>query len=76
MKKSKFLSLTAIDFIKGLILSVLSVVVSAIYEITQTGNMPTMQQWNSIATMAFCAFISYLIKNIFTNSNDKFLKRE
>lgn len=76
MKNSKFFSLKWIDFVKGLIISVLTTVVSCIYNLIQAGHFPTDGDWKKIALAAASSFCAYLLKNLFTNSQDQFGKGE
>lgn len=72
--KSVFLSLNTADFIKGLILSVLTAVVTIIYSVVQVGSLTF--DWKQIGTAALSAGVGYIIKNLLTNSTDTFLAKE
>jgi len=78
MKKSKFLSLSLKDLAKGFILAVLVVVITGLYgAITATPpHFPTGAEWATLGYAGLAAGIAYLLKNFFTNSDDKFLKKE
>ena len=73
---AKFLQLNIKDFTRGLIISALTVVLSGVGTILSAGAMPTVPQLKVIGLSALAAGISYLIKNLLTNSQDKFLSVE
>lgn len=72
--KSVFLSLNTADFVKGLILTVLTAVISIIYSVVNAGSLTF--DWKAIGTAALSAGIGYIIKNLLTNSSDTFLSKE
>lgn len=65
---SKFLTLGKSDFIKGLVIAVL----------TGVGTALTVPDFTlkSIAIASLVGMLSYLTKNLFTNSKDEILKPE
>lgn len=73
---SNFMSLNGRDLIKGLVIVALVVVLGNLETILAAGEFPTTDQWASIAKMAGAAVISYLIKNMFTNSQDELFKAD
>jgi len=72
--KSNFLSLNTKDFIKGLLLSVFTSVISIVYTSVQMGNLVFDKK--AIATTALTTALGYIMKNLLTNSEDKFLTSE
>lgn len=73
----KFLQLSKNDLVKGFILAVLTVLVTNIYNAIQFGELPTdWLFWKRQLTVGLAAGFAYLIKNFFTSSEDKFLKKE
>ena len=74
MKQSSFLSLNTKDFIKGLLLAVLTTVITIIYNSLQAGDLTF--DWKSIGTTALTTALAYIMKNLLTNSNDQFLGKE
>ncbi len=76
MTKSPLFSLKYRDLIKGLVVSVLTTIITALAAIFKDGNMPTMGEWRSIGIAALGAGAGYLLKNLFTNSQDQILKKE
>jgi hypothetical protein len=71
---STFLNLNSSDFIKGLLMAVLSSVITVVYQTVEAGSL--VFDWKAIGTMAFTAAIAYIMKNLFTNSTGDFLKKE
>lgn len=72
--KSSFLSLNTKDFIKGLLLSVFTSVISIVYTSVQMGNLVFDKK--AIFTTALSTALGYIMKNLLTNSEDKFLTPE
>lgn len=72
--KSEYLKLTKQDFIKGLIVSVLSSVLTIMYQTIETGSLKF--DWKAIGTVAAMSAMGYILKNLVTNSQDEFLKKE
>jgi hypothetical protein len=72
--KSSFLSLNTQDYLRGLIVSVLSAVVTIMYQSVQAGDF--VFDFKSIAKVGFAAALGYIVKNLVTNSQDQFLKKE
>jgi putative exporter of polyketide antibiotics len=64
--QSTFLNLNTNDFIKGLIMAVLSTVITIVYQTVQAGSL--VFDWKSIGTMALTTALAYIMKNLFTNS--------
>jgi hypothetical protein len=73
---SDFMKLNSKDFFKGMIVAVLAVVCSSVSVILDAGALPSTQEWLSIAKVAGTAAVSYLLKNLFTNSKDEPFKAE
>jgi hypothetical protein len=66
--KSKFLTLSAIDFIKGLIVAIGTALLTGLYDLLQKGaafDWPTLKP---VVLASVAAGISYLLKNLLTNS--------
>jgi GTPase Era involved in 16S rRNA processing len=72
--KSTFLSLNTTDFLKGLVIAVLTSVLTIVYTSLQTGSL--VFDWKTIATTALTSAIAYISKNLLTNSKEKFLIKE
>jgi hypothetical protein len=73
---SEFLKLNGKDLFKGILVAVLAIITSSLSVILDAGALPTMAEWLNIAKVAGTAAISYLLKNLFTNSSDQLLKGE
>ena len=76
MKNANFFSLKAKDFIKGFILAVLSVVAMGVMTSLNSGALPTMAELKPLLITGISAGLAYLVKNLLTNSEDKFMKGE
>jgi len=71
---STFLNLNSSDFIKGLIMAVLSTVITVVYQTVEAGSL--VFDWKAIGTMALTSALAYIMKNLFTNSNGKLFATE
>jgi hypothetical protein len=72
--KSNFLSLNSKDFIKGLLVSVLTSVITIVYTSLQAGSFTF--DWKAIAMAALTSALAYITKNLLTNSEDQVFKAE
>jgi hypothetical protein len=71
---SPIFTLNTSDFLKGLIMAVLSSVITVVYQTVEAGSL--VFDWKAIGTMAVTAALAYIMKNLFTNSTGKFFGRE
>jgi bacteriorhodopsin len=71
---SSIFTLNKADFIKGLIIAVITAVITLLYNTLQTGSLTF--DWKAISTAAASAALAYIMKNLLTNSSDEFLKKE
>ena len=71
---SSIFTLNSADFIKGLIVAVLSTVITVVYQTVETGSLTF--DWKSIGTMALTTALAYIMKNLFTNSTGKLFAAE
>lgn len=71
---SPFLNIDFNDLGKGLILAVLTSVMTVIYTTVQTGSLSF--DWKLIATTAITAALGYLMKNLLTNSKGETFKKD
>jgi hypothetical protein len=78
MKNSKIFKLNASDFVKGLVLTILTALVTGLYELIQSGWQLTFDwlTFKPIVMTAAAAALSYLIKNFLTNSGGQVLALE
>lgn len=73
MKQSKFLRINLYDAAKSAILAALTVLVSSLVQILDSGHLPNLEQLKTSWLAALIAGLSYLLKNMLTDENDKFL---
>jgi len=73
-QEAGFFKLNYKDFLKGLIMTVIGAIIGAIMPIIQSGEW--VFDWTSTWHIAAAAGVGYIVKNLFTNSEDKFLKPE
>lgn len=73
---SQFFNLNLKDLAKGAIVAIISAIVTAVIPVIDSGSLPTFEQLKAAGWMALTAGVSYLLKNLFTNSDDSFLKGE
>ena len=71
---SSFLTLNTRDFVKGLFIAVITAVITVVYTTIQTGTLSF--DWKVISTTELSAYLAYIMKNLFTNSNDQLLKKD
>jgi len=72
--KSSIFTLNKLDFVKGLVIAVLTSIITIIYDTVQLGSLTF--DWKAITTAAASAALAYILKNLLTNSNDEFLKKD
>ena len=78
-EKSTIFKLNLKDFIKGALLAALAAIATALLQIVDSGNIMTLFEWitlKPILIVGLTAFVSYLLKNLMTNSEDKHFKGE
>lgn len=62
------------DAIKGVVVSVLSAVITTLLGIIQQNGLAlTNTELKTIATVAITTFLGYILKNFLTDENDKFV---
>ena len=65
------------DFIKGLYIAIISAVLTTVITMVQQGHLiPDANGWKQIGGVVMIATMTYLGKQIGTNSQDKFLAKE
>lgn len=72
---SNFLNLNLKDFAKGLLLAVITAVLTSVYEVASTGDFSSID-WKVVLSVAGAATLSYLVKNLLTNSDGEPVKTE
>jgi hypothetical protein len=75
---STFLGLNSQDLLKGFIVAVITSVLGTVYQwVSDTPpHFPTVEELKNVGLVALAAGISYLIKNLFSNSAGEPLKTE
>jgi hypothetical protein len=73
---SEFLKLNGKDLFRGLVVALLAIITSSVSVILDAGALPTAEQLIGIAKLVGTTAVSYLLKNLFTNSNGQILKPE
>ena len=71
---SAFLTLNSKDFLKGLVVAVITAVITIVYTSIQVGDLNF--DWKAIAMAALSSALAYIMKNLFTNNNDQLLKKD
>jgi hypothetical protein len=70
--KSTFLSLNWRDFIKGLIVAVLTPIIPIVQQSITAGTL--ILDWHVIGLAAAGGFVAYIVKNFFTDSTKEAVK--
>lgn len=73
---SVFLWLSKSDFFKGLIVAFFMAVGTLLVPVFESGMFPDMATLKKALMLGIGAGVSYLFKNIFSNSDGKFLQKE
>ena len=73
---SEFLKLKSADFWKGLVMAILTAVINSVYQLLSTATDFKSFNWQFVGVSAATAFVAYIMKNFFSNSNGKILKKE
>jgi hypothetical protein len=73
---SKFLRLNRHDFIKGIIVTVICALLTGFYELIATGGVINRETVKPVIIAAVGAGISYISKNLLSNSKGDFMKAE
>lgn len=76
MKTSEYLKINFHDLAKGATVAAGTVMLSLVGTMMESGLTVTDEQLMMSVKMGLLAAISYLIKNLFTNSNDQMFKSE
>jgi hypothetical protein len=75
-KKSKIGKLSFRDVVKGLYTSIITGLLTGAYQAISTGGDINVQTVKTTALVGAGAGVSYLVKNVLTNSEDQFLTGE
>jgi len=76
MKLSGLFSLNLRDAIHGFLIAFLTSVLSAVVALLNTGAMPGIVDLKNYAMIGLTAGISYVTKNLFSNSDGELLKKD
>jgi len=71
---SPFLNIDLNDLGKGLILAVLTSVLTIVYTTVQAGSL--VFDWKLVGTTALTSALGYLLKNLFTNTTGQTFKKD
>jgi hypothetical protein len=74
--KSNFLTLNSRDFIKGLIIVIICSFITGFYQLVVNGGTVNWITLKPVVIAATGAGVSYLTKNLLTNSKGKFMEGE
>jgi hypothetical protein len=74
MKNSKLFKLNLNDFTKGLVVVLLTAVVSTLYQAYIS--VPPKVDWNLVLNNSILAGLGYILKQVGTNSQGKILKKD
>jgi len=73
---SKFLNLNTRDFIRGLIVTIICAFITGFYQLIASGFTINWMTLKPVVIAAVGAGVSYLTKNILTNSKGEFMSAE
>jgi hypothetical protein len=77
MERSRFLNINWGDLGKGLLIAFLTALLGGVLELLQSGELPvTWAMWAPIFELSLAAAVSYLLKNMFTNSEGEIMRSE
>ena len=74
--KSKFLTLSWKDFLRGLLIAFLTAVLTGVINILDAGAVFTWVTVKPVIIAGISAALSYFLKSLATNSQDQMFKRE
>jgi len=74
--KSKFLSLDLKDALNGFLVAFLSAALTGIITTLDSGVLPSLSELKSAGIVGLTAGLSYLLKNLLTNSQGEILKSD
>lgn len=73
---SEFMNLNSRDFIRGIIITIICTFITGLYQLIATGFMLNWITIKPVVIAAIGSGISYLTKNLLTNSKGNFLTFE
>ena len=73
---SNLFNLNSLDLLKGFIVAFLSAALTGIVSTLDSGVLPTLAELKSAGVVGLTAGLSYLLKNLLTNSQGEILKKD
>lgn len=73
---SNFLNLDLQDLTKGFVVAFFSAALTGIVAILETSQLPQISDLKAAAIVGLTAGLSYLLKNVLTNSQGQMLKKD
>jgi hypothetical protein len=73
---SKFLTLGMRDFVRALVVTVGTAFLTALVTFFNAGKIPSLDDLRLCGAAALAAGVTYITKNLFTNSKDQLGKKE
>lgn len=73
---SNFLNLDLQDLTKGFVVAFFSAALTGIVDILETSQLPQISDLKAAAIVGLTAGLSYLLKNVLTNSQGQMLKKD
>jgi hypothetical protein len=74
---SKFLGLNIADLAKSAIMAFIGAFLTGFYKFIEQGSFPeSWAQWKPIVLGGLISMVGYLIKNLLTNNEGEFLKKD
>lgn len=76
MKQSIFGSLNLRDLVNGFVVAFLAAALTGLITSLDSGHLPTLNEIKAFGLVGLTAGLSYVLKNVLTNSNGQLLKKE
>lgn len=76
MKLSSFLQVNLRDVVNGFLIAFLTAFLSSLVTVLETGHLPVWDQLKTFLLLGVTAGVSYVVKNIFSNSQGELLKKD
>ena len=73
---SKFLTLRMRDFVRALVVTVGTAFLTTLVTFFNAGKIPSLEDLRLCGVAALAAGVTYITKNLFTNSENKLAKKE
>lgn len=76
MKQSMFGSLNLRDLVNGFVVAFLAAALTGVITSLDSGHLPTVSEIKAFGIVGLTAGLSYVLKNVLTNSSGELLKKE